>query len=155
MSERGGAARVEGFVIPVTVDDLAANGLLGEVHQVCWERSVETLTARKDDLAGVAVASDEQIEAYILYTADGGDCVAPLVCRGRWLPSDATAHSTPRARDADPPIPEGPPGGDLKGAPGDTRFPPRRRASTLRGEGAVVLKFFVVPPIVSMMEAPL
>jgi GNAT superfamily N-acetyltransferase len=70
---------VRGFVIPVTVDDLAANGLLeetppspsasaGQVHpQVCWERSVETLTARKDDLAGLAVASDERIEAYILY----------------------------------------------------------------------------------------
>ena len=61
-------ARVEGFVIPVTVDDLAANGLLGEAHpQVCWERSVETLTARKDDIAGLGVASDERIEAYILY----------------------------------------------------------------------------------------
>ena len=35
--------------------------------QVCWERSVETLTARKDDIAGLAVASDERIEAYILY----------------------------------------------------------------------------------------
>ena len=56
------------FVIPVTVDDLAANGLLGEAHpQVCWERSVETLTARKDDIAGLAVASDERIEAYLLY----------------------------------------------------------------------------------------
>jgi GNAT superfamily N-acetyltransferase len=55
------------FVIPVTVDDLAANGLLGEAHaQVCWERSVETLTARKDDIAGLAVASDERIEAYVL-----------------------------------------------------------------------------------------
>src|SRR5262247_2363922 len=42
--ERGDAARGEGFVIPVTVDDLAANGLLGEDdRQVCWERSVETL----------------------------------------------------------------------------------------------------------------
>ena len=72
MSERGDAARVEGFVIPVTVDDLAANGLLGEDHpQVCWERSVETLTARKDDIAGLAVASDERIEAYLLYTRDG------------------------------------------------------------------------------------
>src|SRR5258707_418393 len=48
-----------GFVIPVTVDDLAANGLLGEAHpQTCWERSVETLTARKDDIEGLAVASD-------------------------------------------------------------------------------------------------
>ena len=74
-----GASRM---VIPVTVDDLAANGLLGEappspsasagqVHPVCWERSVETLTARKDEIAGLAVASDEQIEACILYTKDG------------------------------------------------------------------------------------
>jgi GNAT superfamily N-acetyltransferase len=57
-----------GFVIPVTVDDLAANGLLEEAHsQTCWERSVETLTATKDDIAGLAVASDERIEAYVLY----------------------------------------------------------------------------------------
>jgi GNAT superfamily N-acetyltransferase len=56
------------FVIPVTVDDLAANGLLGEADpQVCWERSIETLTARKDDIAGLAVASDERIEACLLY----------------------------------------------------------------------------------------
>src|SRR5829696_6199718 len=53
----------EGFVIPVTVDDLAANGLLGEAHpQVCWMRSVEPLTARKDEIAGLAVASDAGIE---------------------------------------------------------------------------------------------
>ena len=57
------------FVIPVTVDDLAANGLLGEgLPHACWERSVETLTARKDDIAGLAVASDERIEAYVLCT---------------------------------------------------------------------------------------
>jgi GNAT superfamily N-acetyltransferase len=67
-----------GFVIPVTIDDLAANGLLedppsplasarqGQPH-VCWERSVETLTARKDDIRGFAVASNERIEAYLLY----------------------------------------------------------------------------------------
>jgi len=56
------------FTIPVTVDDLAANDLLGEPdRQVCWERSAETLIARKGDLAGLAVASDERIEASILY----------------------------------------------------------------------------------------
>jgi GNAT superfamily N-acetyltransferase len=61
-----------GFVIPVTVDDLIANGLLGEAHpEACWERSVETLTARKDDIAGLAVASDERIEAYLLYVKRG------------------------------------------------------------------------------------
>jgi GNAT superfamily N-acetyltransferase len=74
-----GASRAEapkgakaGFVIPVTVDDLAANGLLGDRDpQVCWQRSVETLTARKDDIAGLAVASDERIEAYVLYLPRG------------------------------------------------------------------------------------
>ena len=76
LSEPRDAARVEGFVIPVTVDDLAANGLLGEAHpQVCWERSVETLTARKDDIAGLAVASEERIEASVLY-AGGGEIVS-------------------------------------------------------------------------------
>src|ERR671913_294109 len=37
------ATGIEGsFVIPVSVDDLAANGLLGEDYpQTCWERSVE------------------------------------------------------------------------------------------------------------------
>ena len=38
---------------------------------MCWERSVETLTARKDDIEGLAVASDERIEAFILYLKDG------------------------------------------------------------------------------------
>lgn len=66
---------VEGFVIPVTVDDLAANGLLEAAHpQGCWERSVETLSARKDDIAGLAVASDERIEAYVLYETCGMEC---------------------------------------------------------------------------------
>ena len=56
------------FVIPVTVDDLAANGLLGEPGtSMCWERSVETLNARKDEIAGLAVATDERLEAHILY----------------------------------------------------------------------------------------
>ena len=64
------------FVIPVSVDDLVANGVLGEPdRQTCWMRSVETLTARKDKIAGLAVASDERIDAYVLYetrTADAG-----------------------------------------------------------------------------------
>ena len=60
------------FVIPVSVDDLAANGLLADDYpQTCWERSVETLTARKDEIVGLAVASDERIEASLLYIKDG------------------------------------------------------------------------------------
>lgn len=73
---RGGQAAQDGgaFVIPVTVDDLVANGLLGDAHpQACWARSVETITARKAEIAGLAVASDERIEAYLLYVKGGAD----------------------------------------------------------------------------------
>jgi GNAT superfamily N-acetyltransferase len=84
------------FIIPVTVDDLAANGLLAEDQsQVCWERSVETLTARKDEIPGLAVATDERIEAYVLtgrdgeilsmrsFIEDGGARLKHLVCQLR------------------------------------------------------------------------
>jgi len=65
------------MTIPVTIDDLAANGLLGEASpQTCWERSVETLTARKDEIEGLAVASDERLEAYLLYIKDAGELLA-------------------------------------------------------------------------------
>src|SRR5215208_4756146 len=38
--ERRDGARLQGIVIPITVDDLAANGLFDEVPaEVCWERS--------------------------------------------------------------------------------------------------------------------
>ncbi len=52
--------------IPVTVDDLAANDLLSNPAG-CWSRSVETLTARKNEVSGLAAVSDERFEAYILY----------------------------------------------------------------------------------------
>jgi GNAT superfamily N-acetyltransferase len=75
LQQEGSGTHLESgrFVIPVTVDDLAANDLLLQVDpQVCWERSVESLMARKIEIAGLAVASDERIEACVLYTADGG-----------------------------------------------------------------------------------
>jgi GNAT superfamily N-acetyltransferase len=70
LSQLSGAARVDAAVIPFTVEDLSANGLLDEEDpQVCWERSIKTLTARKDEIAGLAVATDERIEACVLYSA--------------------------------------------------------------------------------------
>lgn len=82
------------FEIPITVDDLAANGLLGaDQPHVCWERSKETVMARKEEIAGLAVASEERIEAYVLYIEageilalrsvidDGGARLAQLVSR--------------------------------------------------------------------------
>lgn len=69
--EHGHADMRKGFVIPVTVDDLSANGLFADSdRQVSWGRSVESLSARKDGIGGFAVASDERIEAYVLYLAD-------------------------------------------------------------------------------------
>ena len=59
------------LVIPATIDDLVANGLLeGDLPPTPWERSVQTLMARKDEISGFAVASDERIEAYVLHRAD-------------------------------------------------------------------------------------
>jgi hypothetical protein len=86
------------WMIPVTVDDLIANGLLGEAaSQVCWARSVETLTARKEEITGSAVASDERIEAFVLHAGveilalrsfveDGGARLEQLLSR---LPAGA------------------------------------------------------------------
>ena len=66
------AAQASGcLLIPITLDDLTANGLLEATPKTCWERSVETLKARKDDIEGLALASDERIEAYVLYIKDG------------------------------------------------------------------------------------
>jgi [ribosomal protein S18]-alanine N-acetyltransferase len=59
-----------GLIIPVTVDDLAANGLFETQPSVCWKRSVETLRARKDEIAGFAAVLDDRIEAYILHIED-------------------------------------------------------------------------------------
>ena len=85
LGEGGSGGHVGGFVIPITVDDLAANGLLGEAdHQVCWERSVETVLARKDDIAGLAVASDERIEAYLLFV-DRGVAETEIVSLGAFI----------------------------------------------------------------------
>ena len=129
-------------MIPVTVDDLAANGLLGEAdRQVCWERAVETLAARKDDIAGLAVASDERIEAYVLYGARGA---TGEILSLRTFIEDGGARlkqllSRLSAQGGTGPVPEGPPVGDLEGIAGDARFPPSRRVSLLRSEGAVGL----------------
>ena len=89
MGPEGHDVRAGAFVIPVTVDDLAANGILGTTEKVCWERSVETLTARKDEIAGIGIASEEQIEAYVLYLDDGGDGAEIMALRSFVEDADA------------------------------------------------------------------
>ena len=77
LSERANAARAAGFVIPLTIDDAIANGVVGADAGVCWERSIETLTARKDETSGLAIASDERLEAYVLYRRPGAGAERP------------------------------------------------------------------------------
>ncbi len=57
------------MIIPVSVDDLVANGVLGQAAGP-WHRSIATLTARKDEISGLAAVADERFEAYILYIKD-------------------------------------------------------------------------------------
>ncbi len=100
------------YMIPITLDDLAANGLLGDAApRVCWERSIETINARKDDVFGLAVASDERIEASVLYIKDGeilslrtfvddgGACLKPMLARLR--ANATTTFSLPKVHPAE------------------------------------------------------
>jgi GNAT superfamily N-acetyltransferase len=71
------AAPAESFIIPVTLEDLAANGLIAEDHsEICWQRSMDTLRARNHDILGFAAASEERIEAYLLYMKEAADGAA-------------------------------------------------------------------------------
>ena len=76
------------FVIPLTVDDLVANGLREADSQVCWERSIESLEARKEDIAGLAVASQDQIEAALLYVKGDGPS-AEIISLGSFVEDGA------------------------------------------------------------------
>lgn len=77
------AGNRESLVIPVTVDDLAANGLLASEtdRSVCWSRAAETLAARKEEVGGFAVVSDDRIEAYVLYAQSSVSATELLLLR--------------------------------------------------------------------------
>ena len=51
-----------------------------------------TLTARKDDIAGLAVASDERIEAYILYMTRGAEEISAEIVSLRSFIDDGGAR---------------------------------------------------------------
>jgi GNAT acetyltransferase-like protein len=75
------------FVVPVTVADLAANGLLHEVAGSAWDRATPALVARAAALHGLAVATVDRISSFVLYRSDpaGGpgatiDSLGPVPC---------------------------------------------------------------------------
>lgn len=56
----------EELTIPVTVDEIFDAGLLEPAGDVAWGRTRETLVGAKESLTGLAIATPERLEAYLL-----------------------------------------------------------------------------------------
>lgn len=54
-------------VSQIGLDDLQSRGALDSSLSRSWERAFETLQNRKDQLEGLAIASDSRVEAYALF----------------------------------------------------------------------------------------
>jgi GNAT superfamily N-acetyltransferase len=57
----------DALILPTTVADLAANGLLSDGPGSSWDRATATLLARADILQGLAIATIDRILAFALY----------------------------------------------------------------------------------------
>jgi GNAT superfamily N-acetyltransferase len=73
----------EGLIAPATPDQLAAAGALEVPPGAAWVRTRRTLLNRRESLLGLAVASPDRIEAWVLYDLAGepsppGGEAAPL-----------------------------------------------------------------------------
>ncbi len=67
----------EGLVIPVTVDELADGGFLEIAGGVAWERTRESLVGCRGVLSGLAIATPERLEAFVL-SREASGCVDVL-----------------------------------------------------------------------------
>jgi hypothetical protein len=56
-----------GLAAPITIDELAATGALAPDAPLAWEHSADVLRRRRRDLEGLVIASDERIEAHVVY----------------------------------------------------------------------------------------
>ncbi len=61
------APAATGAVSPVSVDDLLRAEAIGASVARSWERALETLQNRKDQIRGLAIASDTRVEAWALF----------------------------------------------------------------------------------------
>lgn len=62
----------EGLVAPISVDELAASGALESPPGAAWVRTRKSLLGRRESLRGLAVASPDRIEAWLLHAAPEG-----------------------------------------------------------------------------------
>lgn len=66
------------LVAPIDAAQIAAAGLLHAGPERCWDRAPESLLARKDRLAGLALASEARIEACVLYSSGAEDATCRI-----------------------------------------------------------------------------
>jgi len=62
-----GSRALAGGVGPASLDDLLRCGALDPSVSRSWERALETLQNRKDQIRGLAIASDTRVEAWALF----------------------------------------------------------------------------------------
>ncbi len=62
------------LVSAVTVEELVQSGALDPSIPRPWERSLATMASRSREIDGLAIASDERIEAYVLHRARSAAC---------------------------------------------------------------------------------
>ena len=80
---------------PVTVDQLVESGALQDLPGIAWERSLSTLLARKEDLRGLAVATEERIAGWALWR-EAGDTAEVWGARNLVPPLDWDRVSIPK-----------------------------------------------------------
>jgi len=72
LEQPGNLSEAAALIIPITVDELVANDCFEVGARSCWERASRSLLARKEQLDGLAIASDERIEAWIVFNDGAG-----------------------------------------------------------------------------------
>ena len=61
-----------GAVSPATLDELVDAGALDASPLLAWERSVHAIKSRRREIEGLAIASDERLEAMLLFRSVAG-----------------------------------------------------------------------------------
>lgn len=70
-----------GIIVPVTIDDLLAGGILDPDAPRCWERAPRCLMKVRDRVRGIALAADT-LEAYVLYRDAGAGAPREILALG-------------------------------------------------------------------------
>jgi hypothetical protein len=71
------------LITPVSLDELHASGALNPGPDLSWWRSLKTLENRREQLHGLAVASDLRMEAWLLYATNTQDGSLEVMAMGR------------------------------------------------------------------------